>query len=235
MRAPAVLLVATIATGQSFEVAAIKPHTGALRMIGVETSGTAVNLEAMSVWDLVMYAYDKRSFQIDGGDKWTSEDRFDISARAPGDTTPVKPQIQAMVRTLLKERFNIATRPSAKEMPVFALVPGKNGPRLKTSEDPAAQQMLLLRGEVASYTAAPVAMLANSFPFRLERPILDRTGLTGKYDFELKLKPGPEGPTGPSGESLFTAIEEQLGLKLEPTKAVVETLVIEHAERPSEN
>src|SRR5262245_45301351 len=131
MRALAVLLLATVATGQSFEVAAIKPHTGALRMIGVETSGTAVNFEAMSVWDLVMYAYDKRSFQVEGGDKWTAEDRYDISARAPGDTTPVKQQIRAMLRTLLQERFSVTTHLGSKEIPAYALSVAKNGPRLK--------------------------------------------------------------------------------------------------------
>jgi uncharacterized protein (TIGR03435 family) len=235
MRLLLTVFCVSLATAQSFEVAAIKPHAGVAGFIGLDVTGTAINIQAMSLIDLVTYAYNLRSYQVEGGDKWTGEDRYDISARAPGDAKPSKEQIQAMLRALLKDRFSMATHPSSKEIPVYALTMAKNGLHLKTNEDLAAQQMMVLRDGVARYSAAPATMLANSFPFRLERPIIDRTGLTGKYDFELKLKPSPEGPTGPSGESLFTAIEEQLGLKLEPIKAVVEILVIDRAERPSAN
>jgi hypothetical protein len=137
MRPLLAILIAALAPAQSFEVAAIKPHEGVPRSMGVGLSGTAVNVEAMTVFDLVTCAYDKRGYRVEGGDKWTGEDRYDISARVPGGQHSHEEQAQAM----------------------------------------------LLRDGVATYTAAPAAMLANSFPFRLER-----TGLTGKYDFELRLK-----------------------------------------------
>lgn len=227
----------------AFEVAAIKLHKDSgPRQVGVQIQGTSVIVHAMTLRHLVTYAYDVRDFQAEGGEKWTygDGDRYDITARAPGETAPIDKEVRAMILTLLKERFKLQEHRSLKEMPVYALTVSPKGHRLKFPEKPDDPPMMMGRSAGREATSmfrnAPTAMIARSFGFQMDRPIIDQTGLTGKYDLDLKLTFAPDGTiTGPSGESLFTAIEEQLGLKLEPKKAQVEVIVIDQAERPTEN
>jgi uncharacterized protein (TIGR03435 family) len=115
------------------------------------------------------------------------------------------------------------------------------GHRLKAPEKPDDPERMTLHSPgheaTARYWNASPAFLVKSFSFQrdLDRPLVDQTGLTGKYDFEFRLMSGVDGTTGLAGESIFTALEEQLGLKLEPKKAQVEIHVIDHVERPTEN
>jgi uncharacterized protein (TIGR03435 family) len=244
------ILIATaglaLAQTPAFEVASIHLHQGAVRNIGRSSSGgPEMTFVANTMRDLIMAAYDLRAYQIDGANGWmTSEtDRYDIATRAPGDSKPSEEQIRGMLQTLLAERFGFKFHRDTREMAVYSLVIAKSGAKLKennvrgrnvgvsVSVDGPETEMKFMTA-----TMQVLVRQLTSIP-GVDRPVLDKTGLTGTYDFQLKtvLDPATRVVTGPSGESIFTTVEEQLGLQLEPQKAPIEVLVIDHVERPSEN
>jgi uncharacterized protein (TIGR03435 family) len=142
-----------------------------------------------------------------------------------------------MLQALLADRFKLAAHAEKREMPMFALVIAKGGPRLITTN--AIGALSGGRGRI-SITGGDdaLAVLAFELSWRLGRPVIDRTGLNGRYELTLNWTeddvPSPAANTS-GAPSLFTAIQEQLGLKLEATRGPVQVLVIDHAERPSEN
>jgi len=214
---------------------------------------------------------------ITGGPSWLNSEKYDVEAKidsavleelkklSPEQRTLVQ---QQMLQALLAERFNLTVRRETKELPIYTLVIAKNGPKLQESKPddgapvgtrgPGGRRgrglgMMGLGGPVIAQSVA-IPNLVRLLSMVLGRPVLDKTGLTGKYDFTLKWTPdesqgganagAPGGlPNGqpaipaedPSGASLFTAIQEQLGLKLESGKGPVEIIMIERAERPSGN
>ena len=244
----------------TFEVASVKPADPAARGIRIRFSpGGGLDAQNAHVKQLIMLAYDVQSFQVSGGPGWLDSQGFDILAKAPpaagayAGTGPITPeqrkQIQQRIQALLADRFQLVIHRDSREAPVYALVVAKNGHKMKESVLDEG-----LRGGRGTISADGVDMtlLAGFLGGRLGRPVLERTGLTGKYDFKLEWTPesselsgkgGPEGPgekgeaagADPLGPSLSTALQEQLGLKLESRKAPVETLVIDRAEKPSAN
>jgi uncharacterized protein (TIGR03435 family) len=155
--------------------------------------------------------------------------------------------MRLMLQSLLEERFKLRLHRESREEPVYELVVAGGGPRMKQAADSLKQPQRGLRmgrGQLTG-TAAPISILINQISQQLGRSVIDKTGLTGQYDFELKwtpefnqsqaspADPGPQPDLG--GPSIFTAIQEQLGLKLESTKGPVEVIVIDSAEKPSEN
>jgi uncharacterized protein (TIGR03435 family) len=142
----------------------------------------------------------------------------------------------------LADRFNLTLHRETKDLPVFALVVAKNGPKLhevKAGDPPppaGSPDIALNRGHIAIRAGMPVLVWTLSRSRDVDRVILDKTGLTGTYDFDLKWTPEGKGEDlSDSGPSIFTAIQQQLGLKLEPQKGPVEIIVIDHVQRPSEN
>lgn len=240
-------LLPAVCLGQSFEVASIHLHEGVIRQTGRFVEGPRITMDALTVPDLIMNAFEMRDFQIEGGPGWMKSERYDISARAAGEAAPPIAAIRKMEQALLADRFQLKFHRATREMPVYALVPGKSGSNLK--ENAEGMGGILFRNpapdaptEVTGLSAT-VDMLVRSLSGipGIDRPIVNRTGLSGKYDFKLALlykflvdKSGRTA-TGPDGESVFTTIEEQLGLKLEPQRLPVEVLVIDSVERPSEN
>ncbi|HWB97931.1 MAG TPA: M56 and DUF3738 domain-containing protein [Bryobacteraceae bacterium] len=264
----------------TFEVASIKPASPDARNVRIMfLPGGGLRTENVRLKQLVELAYQVLPFQIQGGPGWINSEAFDILAKAPqpADTRDLakmsdaerrllQEQMRRRLQALLAERFQLAIRRSTKEGPVYALVTARNGPKLKasTAGDGGPQHMRAGRGDLA-VERGTMEMFAGHLSRVVGRPVLDRTGLTGAYDFELHWTPdpggadlgkenmaigrtgggGPGGPGGPapapppaadlSGASIFTAIQEQLGLKLESTKGPVDVLTIERAERPSEN
>jgi uncharacterized protein (TIGR03435 family) len=148
-----------------------------------------------------------------------------------------------MLQSLLADRFKLRFHREMREIPVYELVAAKNGPKLKESA-PTAESMGRMTVNGRNYQASipkarmddVVQAIGNSF---LDRPVLDKTGLTGTYDLKLTYTPdipsNRKGDPDPNDISIFTAVQEQLGLKLEPTKALVEILVVDHVEKPIEN
>ena len=150
-----------------------------------------------------------------------------------------------MMQGLLSDRFKLITHFESKDLPVYALVPAKEGPKLKDAGPPQnPTDMSLHGGGSGLITAQHITMpfVAQHLSDRLGRLVIDKTGLTGYYDFKLEWTPDetegngvPPPPADRTGPSLYTAIQEQLGLKLETQKAPVKILVIDRAEKASEN
>jgi uncharacterized protein (TIGR03435 family) len=236
---------------QEFEVASIKPSgpddgrtlVQVLPGGGLRTSGATVKF-------LVSLAYDITSFNI-SGPAWINSDRFSILAKAdrssaddpnydPRQITQrqydsMREQMRPKLQTLLAGRFQLKVHRETREEPVYSLVVGKNGAKLDPSKDFHG-----LGGGKGQFKAngASMEMLAGALAGQLGRPVIDRTGLAGAFDFKLEWTPdAAQADAAPvdAGPSLFTALQEQLGLKLESTKAPAEVIVIDHVERPSEN
>ncbi len=219
-------------------------------MVGVQTSGLRVTASACTVRDLIMRAFDLKEYQLPGTAKLLeSSERYDIEARAPGGDPPSDEQARQMMRALLAERFQLITHRETKEMPVYALVIAKD--RHKLTESSASGPLVRFgrsgKDVQLTFTGARVDSLVRQLPRMpgVDRPVLDRTGLTGKYDFQLtvsdvRLNLNPEPPSNPQSTdleatSIFTALQEQLGLKLKPDKGQIEVLVVDRVEKPSEN
>jgi len=202
----------------------------------------------MSLSDLVSWSYNIKPWQVAAGPAWagiqrdrttldSATKRFDITAKAEGDAARSPEEFRQMLRTLLADRFQLALHREARDTPVYALVTDKNGPKFRESP-PAAKGILRMNG-AGRITASGGTMtqLAGWFSNAngVDRPVLDETGLTGRYDFALEWSNPLVGPTDSTAPSIFTALPEQLGLRLEPRRAPVEVFVIDRAEMPSEN
>ena len=253
----------------AFEVASIKAnHSADRRMMMDIAPGGRVNVTNLNLKQLILFAYQIKDSQLSGASGWIDSDQYDITAKAEGPATP--DELRLMMQTLLADRFKLSLRHETKEMPVYALVVAKDGPKLHENKEAETQKqdlrpedgkpgdpkgapfkgrgMHMGRG-MLSAQAAPLNILADSLSRQLGRVVIDKTGLTGLYDFELKWTPdesqgqmfkGVDGgdsapPPDASGPTLFTALQEQLGLKLESQKGPVEVFVIQHAEKPTEN
>jgi len=191
------------------------------------------------VKDIVSQAYKVRRSQISGPD-WIETERFDITAKIPAGAG--RDQVPLMLQALLADRFKLTLHRETKDLPIYALVIAKNGPKFKTSESETGISSNSNRKH--SHVTAKVSMhgFAEFLSEEAGRPVVDQTGLSGSYDLTLDwaspdLAPGDAPANDTTADpSLFTALQEQLGLKLDPTKGPVEMLVIDRAERtPTEN
>jgi uncharacterized protein (TIGR03435 family) len=184
-------------------------------------------------------AYGVQAAQISGGPSWIRSEGFDIEAKTDNPQVATKKQMEEQVgplfRHLLEDRFQLKVHRETRQSPVYSLVAGKNGARLKTSTAESATMnnsmhdgRMVLQAEGVQM-AGLVALLAK----QLGRPVADKTGLAGKYDLRLEWSPelGPDSTAG----SIFSALQEQLGLKIETVKGTVDVVVVDSASRPSEN
>jgi uncharacterized protein (TIGR03435 family) len=248
--------------GPVFDVVSIKPATsGDTRVTNRVQPGGRYTATNITLRQLIRDAYRVQEFQIVGGPGWMNLDRFDIVAKAEGN--PSVGLMARMRQTLLTDRFKVVTHTETREMPVYALIvkqTGKLGPKLRPSSercgDPSKPASQLQPGQVPcgisggagrlSTRGTPMTEFAHFLSFSTDRAVLDRTGLTGPFALELEWTPDPlqaaplTGADGRAGASdldarpsLFTAVQEQLGLKLESTRGPVDVIVIEHAERPT--
>ncbi len=202
--------------------------------------------------DLITFAYGVHTRQLADGPTWMATDKFDLDGKFAGETQPTDAQWKLMIQKLLKDRFALSYHRQPRELSVYALTVAKGGPTLKKSEaDPNSLPGMGFRGfgnmPVSNATMADFAAMMQGLV--LDRPMIDSTGLTGRYDFTLKWTPDdsqfigmrPPGMPLPAADSpnappsLFTAIHEELGLKLEAAKAQVDVLIIDHVEKPSAN
>lgn len=234
------LTIAPLVCAQSFEVAAIKPHPGeVVASMEPTVQGTRVIGVATSLMDMISKAYGVRYNQITGGPAWIRTERFDLDAKVPGDSAPAKEQADLMMRNLLADRFQLVLHREAKEVPVYHLVADKSGPKLKPSA-PDARPASVARGTAngmhAEITKGSMEALAALLTGSAGRPVIDRTGLEGTYTYVLDWFPvGRVRPPDSDVPSIFDALREQLGLRLEPASGMQESLVIDRAEKPSAN
>lgn len=223
----------------SFEVASIKAHPGPIMSAaGPMVRGSSLNGTAITLLDLISYAYGLRYDQISGGPNWLGSDHFDIVAKAAGEGPLTRNGAMPMLQSLLADRFQLKAHREMKETAVYALGVGKNGAKLKESSADETGGTSIRAGTEMHMKAIKGTMdqLARQLSLTAGRPVLDRTGLSGHYTYTLDWLP-ENGAPAPDLDipSLFTAVQEQLGLRLEATKAPIEMLIIDRAERPSEN
>jgi uncharacterized protein (TIGR03435 family) len=237
-------------TNLKFEVASVKPHAfvqGDRQDFTI--SGNSVKFSVAPLYALVREAYDVKMDRISGGPAWASRVRdaaFDIEAKAEG--TPTTSQVRLMLQQLLAERFHLKAHRESREIPIYQLVIAKGSSKLAQSA-PSASDKVHVGTRVASpgviarelsSDKMPMANLADFIASSAGRPVVDRTGLTGAYALWLSWTDdsrvaGNQATGEVPGPSIFTALEEQLGLKLEPGRGPGEFLIIDSVEKPSEN
>jgi len=243
-----------------FEVASIKPAkpdplNRGFRMV----SGGSINASSTTLKQLVAFAYDVQDSQISGGPSWISSEKYDILAQpvpseVPADVREMSEdqrkraldRMRQRLRSLLAERFQLTVSRDTKELPAYALRIGKNGSKLQEFKEGEhnLEGIGLGKGQL-TLRRSTMQMLATVLSKLVGGPVQDQTGLTGTFDGKLEWTPEPGEPslvpeTTPtptlSGRpSLFTAVQEQLGLKLESTGDPVEMIVVDKVEKPSEN
>jgi uncharacterized protein (TIGR03435 family) len=188
---------------------------------------------------IIGQAFAVKNYQITGGPVWLNDDRFDITAKSDRDA-PVK-EMMAMLQTTLVERFRLKYHWKSKRANVYALVLAKREPKLRPSTANHSYISLIrnipLDQGGLSYTIAAQGASMSMFAAQLGeldlgRPVMDRTGLQGQFDFQLNYATGDGSDADPQ---ILTAIREQLGLKLRSWKGYMQILVIDHLEKPSEN
>lgn len=228
----------------AFEAASVKPSAqgGRGRTLTTDPSGRFM-AERATLRMLVAFAYGVRDFQLSGGPNWIDTAQYDIVAKPAAKS--IRAQTLLMVQGLLADRFQLKLHRETKELPIFVLVVAKNGPKFKESKPDDNRPVKGLQGGAGELLGLGASMdsLAARLAAYSGRLVIDRTGLVGRYDFKLQWTPEsgqqPRSPdertTDTLETSILTALQEQLGLKLEAQKGPVETLVIDYAARPSAN
>jgi bla regulator protein blaR1 len=241
----------------AFEVATIKPTKDVGGGFQFFFTPNGISIKGVRMQMLLRKAFGVENDRIFGAPGWVRSDRYDIEAKVAESDAPkldnlTFDQRESMLRTLLANRFNLKVHHETRELPAYVLAIAKGGPKLKVSKpDNPDAQTTMGRGKVEAQGLS----LENLIEFlsqQLGRTILDKTGLTGTYDFALHWtpddappqiaagaesgQPGNDGaPQTNTSPSLVTALEEQLGLKLESQKGPVDVIVVDHVDRPSEN
>lgn len=232
----------------TFEVATIKPAPPNAPRSMLQVRGADFFVENLPVTSLIKFAYNVQEREIEGAPAWTNTDKWDIQAKPDIQGMPSSTQLKEMVQKLLAERFGLRLHEERREMAAYVMTVGKDGPKLTKSGNATG---------LGGFTMGPLGVMhaggtsMNDFAHVLQgdildRPVVDKTGLQGRWDFTLKWLPddtefaGMKVPRPAADDAdplppLFTAIQEQLGLKLESEKADVPVLIIDHVAHPSPN
>ena len=255
INAPVIRAQSRPASTPQFEVASIKPSDpsapprGRLSIaVPVVTSPGRLTVRNANLKELINGAYVLEDYQVSGGPSWITSARFDVEAKATAAAN--RDQLLLMLRALLADRFKLAVHRETKELPIYALVVAKNGPKFHALTATEASCWPLCAGPRTNHMpfkdlpalAAYLTRLGSS-PAQPGRPVIDKTGLRGDFSIDVDMSKvfailGRDGePT--TNESMYQAtvsfVEDELGLRLESQKAPVDILVIDHVERPSEN
>jgi uncharacterized protein (TIGR03435 family) len=229
------LAVDTVTSTQklAFEVASIRRNLSGSDISSNRLQpGGRLTMINRSLENIIREVYGFQTFQVAGASDWMRNERWDIVAKADGD--PSFDQILGMVKTLLADRFKLVSHYESREMPIYALVAARGdrrlGPRLKTSTAscPLQCRTNMNAGRIVA-VGRTMSDLARNLSAVAGRAVQDKSEVPGAFDAELTWNDTEQGP------SLFTAVQEQLGLKLEPQRGLVDTFVIDSAERPSED
>jgi uncharacterized protein (TIGR03435 family) len=235
----------------SFEVATIKPSQPDRpgKLFGVQ--GSHFRTINTTLADMIKFAYGVQDKQIIGAPSWVESDKFDIEAQPDAPGAPNKDQVSMMMQKLLTDRFQLKFHKDTKELPAYVLTAAKTGQKMTKSEVPDQLPGLFFTNispatlTVRNATMDDVCHLFQSAV--LDRPVVDQTGITGKWNFLLKwtadesqfsgmgVKVPPPSDAADAPPPLFTAIQEQIGLKLDAGKAQIPVLVIDKVEKPSAN
>jgi uncharacterized protein (TIGR03435 family) len=253
----------------AYDVISIKPYKGDNSSARVGSPHGNLSMVNLQLILLIEIAYGVSNDRISGEPGWVGSDRFDVEAKMDEEAAAAyeklpkeqqETQRQLMVQSLLADRCKLKVHHETKILPTYALVIAKGGFKLKDADPnntyanvktpvgvPSAGMMrVMVMGPGYNLTAQaiPISRLVGQLSVMVRGPVVDKTGLTGKYDFTLQWAPDQRAappdengslPQADSGPSIFTALQEQLGLKLESTKSPLDTIVVDHIERPSEN
>ncbi len=236
------------APAPSFEVVSIKPH--APGNDGMSSSSTATRFTVIGTTTrlLVTDAFDIHDFQLIGGPPWLNTDRYDLEAKME-DGAPTllseegQKQISPRLQSMFIDRFKLKYHRTTQEFPVYELVVQKNGPKLQEAKPDEPYGEMVSAGQMVAH-AFTMSDLAHQLSADLNRIVLDKTGVSGKYDITLRYAEDEDRPPAAygagaappdPGPSIFSALQEQLGLKLVSHKAPVGMVVIDHIEPPSPN
>lgn len=255
-------------TRLEFEVATVKLNNECVHGVGREQhSPGRFGVECVSLREYIRGSYGRPNARppvVLGGPRWVDTDHFDIVAKAAGETG-LDEMYGPMMRALLEDRFQLKVHAETREMPVYTLTVEKGGAKLVRLKDGSCVPIDLAKvlmspptpnycgrmttkgsafRTVEGYGTTLAEFTGRVFRDTLDRPVIDKTGLTGRFDIHLEFAreiapfaahDGPAPATQDAGPSLFTALQEQLGLRLSPGRGPVEVLVIDHVERPSGN
>jgi bla regulator protein BlaR1 len=241
-RTAIVLLLASIggfaqAAAPAFDVASIKPQSDGAFIHRFQFLPGG-RFRATNTWIkyVIQRAYDLKDYQVTGGPAWITSDRFEIDAKA-GDAGVGEPQMRLMLQTLLAQRFQLKIRQETKEFPVYDLVVAKGGPKIRALKPGDQSNCRRDNSEICGLRMMP--QLADFLTNAAGRPVFDKTEIQGDYDlllnFDVYEARNQAAPPDYDKPPLAIALQEQLGLKLEPRKASLPVLIIESIHRPTEN
>jgi len=231
-----------------FEVATVKLTDPNFGGILIQFPAGTLSLRGFTLKDLIGFAYDVDNRQVLNVPKALESERYDVVGKAERPLTPSSTETKQMVQALLTERFQLKIHREMREIPIYVMTVAKGGHKMKvrTAGDDGPPTSMLFRGANVPGRNTTMAMLAGGLQkLVLDRPVIDKTGLTGNYDFDLSWRPdgtqfGGRGGTLPAASDpdrpdIFTALQEQLGLKLEAQKGPGEVIVVDNADKPSDN
>ena len=241
-----------------YDVASVKVNKSGPSMMRIMNPPDGFSCSNLSLKAIIANAYAIRQELISGGPGWVESTRFDVDAKVAGSGVQALQKVSqrqraSMLQPLLADRFKLKVHHEIKILPVYDLILAKGGPKLKESapdggpgeaekDSAAASSRARVTFGPGIFQGQAISMqsVANQLSYVVHSTVVDRTGLRGTYDLDLKWRPEDAAPSGgdaadESLPSIFTAVQEQLGLKLQPTRGPVDTLVIDHAELPSED
>lgn len=226
----------------TIEVAVVRPHPAAVMHNNFSFQKNRFELEDQPLLKMIAFAYSVNSRQIVNVPKWVEEKHWDMSGTTNLTADATLPQEQQLVRQLLKERFGLQFHREKREMPAYALQVGNGQPKLPAAANPNVQPLEWTQGNdrqrTENYRSSTITDFILIKQLFMDRPLVDQTGLTGRYDFKLTYSYG-DAPTvdadADTPPTQFTAIKEQLGLKFEPVKASVEAFVIDSIQPSTAN
>jgi uncharacterized protein (TIGR03435 family) len=246
----------------NFEVATIKPNnSAATSMQGLVIRGRNFITRASSLGDLISFAYQVQAKQIVNAPDWLDKDRYDIDAVPEQEGVPNPEQIRIMIRKLLADRFGLKFHHDKRDMSAYVLTVGKDGQKLKATQIQGNLPGIGIRPGTGGIMLNMVNATIPDFTgflqiLVLDRPVVDRTGIEGRYDYQITFTPddsqfnghpppfakkadntasGSSDEAAPAAPSLYDALQQQLGLKLSAEKTAVEVIAIDHVEKPSAN
>jgi uncharacterized protein (TIGR03435 family) len=236
------LVQAQPAADPSFSAASIKLNRSGNNGRQSMTPGR-ISFSSVSIKECIMTAYDLRSYQVAGPPSLGSE-RFDIAATAEGPASNA--ELRAMLKTLLADRLKLRVHVETRELAAYRLITKKNGPKLTRALTDGPGSYTLDGGSVV-FHAISMSAFADYLSHRspIDRPVIDGTGIDGIFDFKLKLfETRPDMPLNElkrayyewdQGSSIFTDLQDQLGMKLQPEKVPINVVVVDSVDKPSEN
>jgi len=235
----------------SFEVATIKPNNSAVPIMqDLRIDGRRFVTRNSSLGDLIAFAYRVQVKQIVGAPDWLNQDRYDLTGVPGGQDTPSMTQVGVMVQRLLEDRFKLKFHHETREMPAYVLTVAKNGPKLTPPASPGPLPTIGFRPAPNGLTLLDLNGTLSAFAsvlqiMVLDRPVVDQTGIAGRFDVQVTFTPDdyefkgqrmvPPMDPASAAPSLFDAVQQQLGLKLSTQKAQVDVISIDHVEKPSPN